>query len=971
MKGRSAGSSNGPDRSDSRKAESFASAVKGEIQRIKQAIARQSYKSALAMAKQLHKEVANPESESILVEAYLARIEGMIDKEMLAEAESLLGLVISRFPQAADQARQLQCTLAARTLNLRKLVEPLTGIYSHRKWPEAVRNAIRGQITDPTDLAECTALPPDHPLRKAAASIATAFEAVTSGPVDEAALVLADVPRQSPLAPWKFLIRAIASLYQGRDEECLRHLEAIDGDSTPARLVPVVKAISAGCRESALDPAVSGLVQDVTGCSTSLQTALKSLDESFDRHDRNPGKRIREAIRLCKRVQPRLVKRLRQHIEIKAVTSDLYPEEIFEILGQPAVRDAYFWRLFARAAEGDGQIAHACAMWDRFRLAAIEEGLFGPRSPENAFLYAYMAGGLRRLEKDHLREIQKDFFHGLTEWDDLCDEDKPPPEEDTYYLFPEKMYERACRIRPDVEIFREWLGYTKSTDRKKTGPDKVALKWAEAFPRDWRPFHHLAESAEERGAFTKALKYIGKAEQLGGRDSQAGRARLRLLVAKAVRHLKQQRGDLAEKDFSDIRELPQSAEQDRPAYVASLEWVRAEKAGDKTGAERWAGTVCEMVGGWLPGSLLLICAARQCGLVSMAFLDLSKRLSSHKKKDLIQALIRLGPISNDMRFEIVLPDGWPDRLAKWFKRSDCSLAPGQLRILAETAYAARSMDVVYYCCRHGLGAGNPDRARFLFLRAMSLPGYSIDRKESCFAAALALARRSRNMDLVSEIIDTRRRAFGRAAWRNYDPFMMDLDDEEMDGDELEGILKDEHKEKDYPALPFPRNEPAGSCQCPDCRRRREGGERKRKKRRKSKSGSSSRAVQGALFGDLLEGDEGRPQETFEEDGPVPAFTGDLDGPRIGKPGPPDLGGSGIPTGLIEAMAEIVRLNGGEEPSDSDLRRILNEHSGMRDRIEGLLEEAMSDDAGLFEAFQGVIPDPRRRSGSRGPKKRKR
>lgn len=906
------------------------------------------------MAKQLHKEVASPDTESTLVEAYLARIEGMIVKEMLAEAESLLGLVITRFPQAADQARQLQCTIAARTLNLRKLVEPLTGIKSYRQWPEAVRNAIRGQIADPADLAKCTALPPDHPLRRAAASITKAFEAVTSGPVDDAALVLADVPRQNPLAPWKFLIRAIACLYQGRDEDCLRHLGAIDRGSAPARLVPVVTAISAECRESALGPVESGLVQDVTGYSTSLHTALKRLNESFDRHDRNLAQRIREAIRLCKRVQPQLVRKLRQHIEIKVLTSDLYPEEIVEILGQPAVRDAHFWRLFARSAERDGQIAHACAMWDRFRRAAIQEGLFGPRSPENAFLYVYLAGVLRRLEKDHLREIQDEFFHDLLEWDVLCDEDEPAgdmarapepePEEDTYYLYPEKLYERACRIRPDVEIFREWLEYAKNADRKKTGPDKVALKWAEAFPRDWRPFHHLAESAEERGAFTKALKYIGKAEQLGGRDSQAGRARLRLLVAKAVRHLKQQRGDLAEKDFSDIRELPQSTEQDRPAYVASLEWVRAAKAGDKTGAERWTGTVCDMVGGRLPGSLLLISAARQCGLVSKAILDLSRRLSSHKKKDLIQALIRLGPISNDMRFEIVMPDRWADRLAKWFKRSDCSLNFQQLRSVAEIAYAAGSMDVVYYCCRHGLGAGNPDRARFLFLRAMSLPGYSVDRRESCYAAALALARRSRNMDLVSEIIDTRRRAFGRTMWRTFDPFMMELDDADMDGDELERILKYEQKEKDYPELPFPRDEPVGLCQCPSCRKRR-------------KSGSSSGAIQGGLFDDLLEGDEGRTLETFEEDGP-----------RIGKPELPGLDGSGIPAGLIDAMAEIVRLNGGEEPSESDIGRILNDHSGARNRIERLLEEAMSDDAALLEASQGEIPDPRRR---RGPKKRKR
>jgi hypothetical protein len=862
-KGRSEGSRTGPGRPDSRKTDSSPGAVRDEIQWIRQAIERQSSKSALARAKLLHKEVASPDSESILVEAYLARIEGMIAKDMPVEAESLLEMVITRFPQAADQTRQLQCTVAARTLNLQKLVEPLADMYSHRQWPEAVRNAIRGQIVDPADLAQCTTLPPDHPLRKAALSIATAFEAVTSGPVDEAALALTDVPRQSPLAPWKFLIRAIACLYQGRDEECLRHLEVIDGDSAPALLVPAVKAIRSECRESAPDPVESGLVQDVAGYSTTLRAVLKRLDKSFDSHDRDLEQRIKEAIRLCKRVQPELVRKLRQQIEIKAVTADLFPEEIIRILGKPAIRDAYFWRLFARSAERDGQTAHACAMWDRFRRAAIQEGLFGPRSPENAILYAHMAGTLCRMERGHLREIQEEFLHDLSEWDAFCNEDEPdgvmarPPKredgKDLYYLYPEKLYEMACHIRPDVEIFMEWLEYARSVDRKKAGPDKIALKWAEAFPRDWRPFLALAKSAEERGAFTKALKYIGKAEQLGGRDSQAGRARMRLLVAKAVRHLKQYKNDLAEKDFSEIRKLPQSTEQDRPAYIASLEWVRALKDGDKDGVERWNGKVCDMAGGRLPGNLLLTSVARQCGFVSMAILDLSEWLSSCKKKDIIQALIRLGPISNDMRFEIVMPDRWMTRLAKWLKGSNCSLDLQQLRIVAEIAYAARSTDVAYYCCRHGLVDGNPDQARFLFIRAMSLPGYDVDRRESCYAAALALARRARNMDLVSEIIDTRRKTFGRGGWRHFDPAIMELDEVDLDSGELERILKYEQKEKNYPRLTFPQDDAGDLCQCPSCRRKR-------------KSGPGPGDIQGSLYADPFEGEDDGAPETFEEDG---------------------------------------------------------------------------------------------------------
>ena len=473
----------------------------------------------------------------------------------------------------------------------------------------------------------------------------------------------------------------------------------------------------------------------------------------------------------------------------------------------------------------------------------------------------------------------------------------------------------------------------------------MALKWVEALPRDWRPLLHLAESAEERGAFTKALKYIGEAEQLGGRDSQAGRARMRLLVAKAVRHLRQRRGDLAEKDFSDIKRLPQSTEQDRPAYCASLEWVRALKAGDRTGATGWTEKVCDLVGGRLPGNLLLNSVARQCGLVSKETLELSKWLSAFKKKELIQALIRLGPVSNDMRFEIIMPDRWEDRLAKWFKGSNCSLDPQQLWIIAETAYAAGLMEVAYHCCRHGLGDGNPNQARFMFLRAKSLPGYSIDRKESCYATALALARRARNMDLVSEIIDTRRKAIGRTGWGLLGSGMPDIVDSGLDDDALNRIMKVERKQKNYPTYSSFYREPVDQCNCPACRRKRGERETRARKTGKRRKSASPNTAQGRLFDDPIEREDGGAPEVFEKEG--------------------------LPLEMIEVLADLVRLNNGRRPNESDFKRLLNRHPEMLDKIDRIVAEFMSDDAAPFEASQGDTTDPRSRRGRRKPKKRKR
>ena len=101
-------------------------------------------------------------------------------------------------------------------------------------------------LGDPAALARSTALPAGHPLRNAAEALSKAFEAVTSGPVEDAKLALPEISRRSPLAAWKPLVRAIACFYRRDDAGCEEHLRAIDAEAAPARLVPCLRAMMAG-----------------------------------------------------------------------------------------------------------------------------------------------------------------------------------------------------------------------------------------------------------------------------------------------------------------------------------------------------------------------------------------------------------------------------------------------------------------------------------------------------------------------------------------------------------------------------------------------------------------------------------------------------------------------------------------------------------------------------------------------------
>src|ERR1039457_6416169 len=87
----------------------------------------------------------------------------------------------------------------------------------------ALETRIRCDADDPARIARCDALPPEHPLRVAAGAVVRALGAVTSGPVAAESLALPEISRQSPLAPWKMMLRAIHAFYAHEDALCEKY----------------------------------------------------------------------------------------------------------------------------------------------------------------------------------------------------------------------------------------------------------------------------------------------------------------------------------------------------------------------------------------------------------------------------------------------------------------------------------------------------------------------------------------------------------------------------------------------------------------------------------------------------------------------------------------------------------------------------------------------------------------------------
>ncbi|PYT31702.1 MAG: hypothetical protein DMG57_04455 [Acidobacteria bacterium] len=766
---------------------------------VRQLIANGKHKVAVETAKELHKAQATAASEALLVDAYAARIQSLIDQNLAAEAKALLELVRERYPSARERLNGRNGSAGMHAGRLEDLVRPLNDPELSAERRAAIEAAVAREAGDLASLVECAALPPEHPLRKAASALQRAFLAVTGGPVGEEAVELPEVSHRSPLAPWKLLVRAIACFYRREDEACRRYLEAIKPEAAAARLVPAMQAMLGG-KPTGLTPAAAALVSSTTSSPAVLRKALEALEVAFDSHkDGSILKGIREAVRACREAAPDQIERLKQHISVRSALASMSMEKVKAAMGEASRHDAYFLRLFARGMEelGDPEnVAMACATWDEYRQHAVREGWFTANGPEAATLYLHMVGVLRKLPRELLVDLQKT----------ACRQNKKSAEE-LYFLYPEKLYERACALDPHFESFSQWTDWAK---RGRAGTaERVAEAWHKIRPMDIEPILLLMEEKEKRNAFHTALQYLAKAERIDSVHPVVRRARLRLLAASALRHLQQKKPNLAEEKLAEMGMLPQSQQGDRPAFLAALRYMvcTVRGASDRSAAHR--AEVERVLGSKAAAALLIFGVANASKQGALENLPPIEMLGKTERAALPEAVIRVVELAKDMQMSRPIPRDWLAEAAKQFPRSSQSLNVGELQTLAEAGLYAEQFEMAYAVSAAGMERGGPTVASFLLLRALSLPGYQEERRAVCAVAAAQLARQQRHMDVVDRAVEL----FADS------PF----GDISLTPEQASTVVRKETAERAFPTAHRPGPDysdflGAALCNCPKCRR---------------------------------------------------------------------------------------------------------------------------------------------------------
>ncbi len=771
---------------------------------MRQLIANGKSRTALENAKEFHKAQRSEASEALLLDAYAARIQSLLDQNLATEAKALADLVCERFPAAKARLDALKGGSSAKGGDLAALLQPLNESELSPELRAVIEKSVETQITDLAALAACTALPPEYRLRQAAAALDRAFNLVTSGPVSADQIALPEVSHRSPLAPWKLLIRAIACFHRGDDAECRECLAAINPEAAAARLVPAMRAMLGEQPATALKPAEAALVARTSVNLSELRKALENLDRAFSEQSGEGRifKAIRTAIAECQRGAADQLALLKQLIAVRGGVAALDHERLMTALNGAPRRDAAFFRMYACALErtSDAEdLGEACEAWEEFRKEAVREGWFAANGLEAAVLYLHIANLLEKMPPDLLREFQRPVGTARN----------TEGGESRYFLFPEKLYARACAIDPSAEAFSQWLRW--ASGRGAYESKRVAEEWHRLRKNDIEPVLYLIEQSEKRNAYPTALAYLEKAERIDPVHSVVRAARLRLLAGGAMRHLQQKKPHLAAEKLAALEALPQARQGNRPGFLAALRSLILKESGDTAGAENAYLEAGRLLGGELAARFVIYTIASVSKRPAAFPLLPVKALSKTERSEIPASLAKMVIVCEDLGFEEYgLPVGYIGEAEMQFPRVAGSLDIEQLRSLGNIAMAVDRTKLAWAASTEGLKRGGSLEAHFMLLRARAMPARRGARYVAVAAAAAELGRLHGNSDVVSRAIEIVRNPLGGDSVSLTIEQARDVMRKEIASP---AFPRSGARDPDYSAL-LPRRQP---CQCPECR----------------------------------------------------------------------------------------------------------------------------------------------------------
>jgi hypothetical protein len=331
------------------------------------------------------------------------------------------------------------------------------------------------------------------------------------------------------------------------------------------------------------------------------------------------------------------------------------------------------------------------------------------------------------------------------------------------------------------------------------------------------------ESAEKRGAYRRSLQHLERAEELDRLNPEVRRAKLRLLLSAAIRHLSQGKTRLVVAEIEHIEALPEVRAGEIASWATVLRLLCAVLDDDRIALPEQSERLQAMLGSAVAAFVLTNGLAQTANMGDKVRLP-SLELPRFSAMELLTGTARSLALGDCAGLALPLPLGWERNLLAALDQPHCPTDVTQILVLGESALRSGAIKLAYAVSAVGLAQGMAD-ARFLFLRGRVLPPWQGQRREGCFLAALELARRDRNLELTGKILDRVRGNDGYYGGADFlgDPATVNGP---VPPDLLSEILKEERAENEFPVpgrsrLPkYVSKLGPKDCDCPNCRAER-------------------------------------------------------------------------------------------------------------------------------------------------------
>ena len=749
-------------------------------------VARGKTRDAVEAAKQFYKETRSLDAEALLVEAYAARIRALIAAGMPREARELASLVVGRFP--GTRARIMPLVHESAALAKRDAGPLLAAMASA---DEATRRdletTLRRVLTDPRAVADHAALPEGDPLRQTARVVSELFAAVTTGPLPEGALGRLDViARQSPLAPWKLLIRAIDAYYRRQDAAVLANLSAIPEDSAPARLVPALRCLAGDAnlveRRSLAERV---LLDKISGGRARFRARLIDVIDALrvkdHRRAANAALDLTEAADSAPRAfKTTFVATMLTHW----LRLDLNPTPLMTALVRGR-SDVETLRQLALAFERHRVWEAALPAWNSYLDAAQRIGTVPRAGREPARVFLHMA---ELLPPDAEEVLAFTMAEDEADLEHLIRAGVVPECFDRT-----RLLDRARAADPQPGVFRALVAHWQTRDARRAEAEAEA--WRHQHPGDLEPLLYLAGAAERRGAHRKALDLLAQAETIDRVHPDVRRRRFRVLLSSAERRLRDGKVNLALDDVDRLALEPEAAEGDRAAYVQALRWAAARRASDPSSAAATEGEIAARLANPVLLDLLLTAVAGHLGLEAAptARPPLAETAVSVPKLQAIEGLAR----AVDLLFGLDCPFGMPEELVARIELNPRGASAGHLHSLCMLGLRLNRFSLTYAASTAGLELDSGLVHRFLLARGRTLAAAPLAREHTrarqCLRASRILAMRVRDTETLRE---------ASVALRDLAPPMSAMDvehhDDDLTSEEVRRVLEDERRRSAMP-----------------------------------------------------------------------------------------------------------------------------------------------------------------------------